>query len=315
MDNKHVVVIGATATGKSDLAIRYAQKNCCEIISIDSMQIYTGMEIGTGVVPEEQRYGVKHHMISIIEPTESFSVKQFQSVVYDIIDTKDIPFVLVGGTGLYTHAIVDGFEFSPTDSAIRQQVIDRYDLDESNPDPKQVEQAYSYLFEIDPDAAEKIDQLNVRRIIRALEPYEISRTRFSASGQGVQNFGEPHLNVTMIGLRYSREELRNRIALRVEKMFNSGWIEEVQNLKPIWNEMTAPARNAIGFTPIYDWINSGAGDVKIDDLKEIIINKTVQFSRRQRKWFERDPRILWIDCDDKTESEIEHEMDTLADMS
>ncbi len=305
--SRHLVLVGATASGKSDIAVTLAEKATppAEIISLDSMQIYKGMEIGTGVVPVGERKGIVHHMISMIEPTIDHSVKQFQQQVYDLIEThSENRYVLVGGTGLYTHAIVDGFSFAPTDILGRAAVIEKYGLDEDNPDLDKVASAYQVLREIDADAAAKIDPLNVRRIVRALESYEISGMKFSETGEGVQSFGEPRIDVALVGLRYSRDVLRERITARVDAMFEAGWGEEVKLLLKNWEGLTAPARNAIGYGLIAEWINNGEQVGAFSELKEKIVNKTAQFSRRQRKWFERDPRITWIDCDDLKQSEI-----------
>lgn len=296
---EHIAIVGTTATGKSEVSIEVAKKlGISEIISLDSMQIYKGMEIGTGVIPVGERHGINHHMISMIEPTTEFTVKDFQQNVYQILDRKsENRFVFVGGTGLYTHAVVDGFSFAPASREIREMIIEEYDLDEENPEDEMVEKAFNKLLELDREAAKKIDPKNVRRIIRALEAIEISGNPFSSSGKGVQEFGEPKINVKIYGLRYSREVLKERISKRVELMFQHGWVEEVEKLGKIWNEMVAPARNAIGYSPIYEWIKRGCEKNELNDLKEHIINKTMQFSRRQRKWFERDPRITWIDRD------------------
>lgn len=309
------MLVGATASGKSEVAIEIAKRSnpLSEIISLDSMQIYKGMEFGTGAVPDNRRNEVVHHMISIINPTQEQSVKQFQSQVYEILDrSPDINYVLVGGTGLYTHAIVDGFKFAPTDVDSRQSVIEQYNLDEHNPDPDSVARAYEILLDLDPDAAEKIDPQNVRRIVRALEAIEISGNKFSATGGGVQEFGIPVIDVELVGLRYSRDALRERIKNRVDDMFKNGWIDEVRVLMHSWDRMTAPARNAIGYALIAEWIMAGENEHEIEDLKEKIVNKTAQFSRRQRKWFERDPRITWIDCDSLEFDQIVAEVENIV---
>lgn len=297
--NKSLVLVGATASGKSDVAIALANNSLeTEIISLDSMQIYKGMEIGTGVVPVLDRKGISHHMTSMVDPKNEYNVKEFQSDVYSILESKiESKFILVGGTGLYTHAVVDGYAFAPSSSSARQSIIDDYGLDEKNPNETNVQVAYAKLKEVDGEAAEKIDPKNVRRIIRALEAVEVSGKLFSSSGDGVQTFGKPKIDVEIIGLRYSREVLRARIVARIEQMLSNGWIDEVKMLLPIWTEMVAPAQNAIGYIQIHDWINRGEKRSELPELRELIINKTAQFSRRQRKWFERDPRITWIECD------------------
>ncbi len=302
--SKHIVVVGTTAAGKSSLAIELAKEFDREIISLDSMQVYKNFEIGTGVVPISEREGVEHHMISAVDPTESYSVSQFKQDVYQILDDAKQSFVFAGGTGLYTHAVVDNFSFAPTDLEVRQRVIDQFELDEQNPDKEKVDLAYSYLEDIDPEAAKKIDPANVRRIARAIEAIWVSKDKFSSTGTGVQTFGKPYLDVKMIGLRYSRDILRERISSRVDIMFRDGWIEECEVLLKIWDQISPTAKAAIGYQPIIDWILAGKNSSSFDDLRTHIINKTAQFSRRQRKWFERDPRVVWIECDFLTDLEI-----------
>ena len=308
---RHLVIVGATASGKSDVAIELAKRldPVPEIISLDSMQIYSGMEIGTGVVPDSKRNEIRHHLIGSTLPTQEHSVKQFQDSVYELLnDSPENKYILVGGTGLYTHAIIDGFAFAPTNPQSREQIIQKYDLDESNPNFDKVAVAYEILSNLDPDAAAKIDPLNVRRIVRALEAIEIGEVKFSQIGDGVQNFGKPKIDVSIFGLMYSRDVLRQRISDRIENMFEAGRVNEVKLLMPIWEEMTAPARNAIGYSLIVDWIKDGEKPDTFGKLKERIINKTAQFSRRQRKWFERDPRIRWISCDGRTQESIVQEI-------
>lgn len=296
---RHLVLVGATASGKSSLAVQCARKKDAAIISLDSMQIYRGMEIGTGVIPEVERIGVEHHMISCREPSQAYSVKHFQSDVNNVLNAHvDKRFVLVGGTGLYTHAIVDNFAFAETDDEVRAHICANYGLDENDPDEDNVAAAYAYLESVDRDAALKIDPLNVRRIVRALEAIELSGSKFSDVGEGIQKFGDPAINVVMAGLRYSRDVLRQRIVTRIDDMFNQGWVDEVQALIGQWDELTASAQNAIGYNEIMKWIVAGKNLSELDDVKELIAHRTAQFSRRQRKWFERDPRIVWIDCDD-----------------
>lgn len=305
--SRHLVLVGTTASGKSSIAVELAKRTepNSKIISLDSMQIYKGMEIGTGAMATNERQGIIHHMIGFVKPTQEHTVKQFQNEVYKILkNSPDEKYILTGGTGLYTHAIIDGYNFAPTNPDIRKSIIERHGLDEHTPDLDNVSRAYELLVELDPDAADKIDPLNVRRIVRALEAIEIGELKFSQSGQGVKSFGKPVFDVTLIGLRYSREKLRERIISRIDQMFEQGWVREVKALIPVWDNMSAPARHAIGFGLIQEWIEQGENINKIPRLKQQIANKTAQFSRRQRKWFERDPRITWLECDDLDESQM-----------
>ena len=303
---KHIVIVGPTASSKSSIAITLAQHfNNQPIISLDSMQIYKGFEIGTGVIPADERENIEHYMLSFQDPTESYNAKKFSVKVNEILNTNENKFILVGGTGLYTHGIIDGFNFAPTDEAIRQNIIEKYELDENEPNHEKVEIAYKKLQEQDQFAAEKIDMLNVRRIIRAFEVMEITGEKFSKTFKenGVQTFGEPKLDCEIVGIRYTRENLKERIEIRIREMFEMGWTEEVKKLLPIWEQIVAPAQNAIGYKQIKEYIENGEDEEEFEHLIELILNKSMQFSRRQRKWFERDPRISWIDCDEITYDE------------
>lgn len=303
----HIVIVGPTASSKSSVAISLAKYfENPEIISLDSMQIYKGLEIGTGVVPEIERESIIHHMLSFNELTDHYNAKVFSEKVNKIISDSDEKFILVGGTGLYTHGIIDGFNFAPADEEVRVSIIQKYDLDENDPDVSKVAFAYGVLVGLDPLAAEKIDPLNVRRIIRALEVIEISGDKFSNTfeNKGVQTFGEQKLDCKIIGLRFTKENLKIRIEKRIREMMAKGWIEEVENLIPIWNNIVMPAKMAIGYEQIKNYIDNGKKLGEFEHLIELVVNKTMQFSRRQRKWFERDPRISWIDCDELAYDEI-----------
>ncbi|MFN8015620.1 MAG: tRNA (adenosine(37)-N6)-dimethylallyltransferase MiaA [Acidimicrobiia bacterium] len=312
--SKRLLIVGATASSKSQVAIDFALENKpTEIISLDSMQIYEGMSIGTGALNTKEMNGIIHHMISIVRPTETFSVQVFKNKVDEIITTnKEMNFVLVGGTGLYTHAVVDDFNFAPSEQKVRDEIALKFNLDEKNPDPISLGKAYEYLQEIDNDAAEKIDPKNVRRILRAIEAIEISGEKFSYIGDGVQAFSNNVYDLTMVGLRYSRENLRTRIFKRIENMFDLGWVDEVKTLLPLWDDISPIAKQAIGYKEIYGWIVQGENQSELINVKESILNKTYQFSVRQRKWFERDPRITWIDCDDLQHHEILDKVSNIA---
>ena len=154
--NKHVVIVGPTASSKSSFAVSLSQHfENADIISLDSMQIYKGFEIGTGVICESERHGINHHMLSFQDPQELYNAKIFSEKVKSIIDSSEEKYILVGGTGLYTHGIVDGFNFAPADEDIRQSIIEEYQLDENNPDENKVARAYGVLLGLDPEAAEK----------------------------------------------------------------------------------------------------------------------------------------------------------------
>ena len=278
-----ITVVGATATGKSDLALDLAEHLGGEIINTDSMQFYRGMDIGTAKLPVEERRGIPHHLIDILDVTAEANVQDFQArartAIADIRDRGHRP-ILVGGSGLYVRAAVDHMEFPGTDPDIRARLeaeaaADRWSL-------------HQRLRELDPTAAEKITVNDQRRIARALEVIELTGRAFSAQLPDYQEI-EPTIH---LGLSMDRPILHERIAARVELMWDQGWVDEVRSLLEVGLAEGRTASRAIGYAQIRRHLD---GELSAAEAKEETIVRTRQFARRQDTWFRRDPRIHWID--------------------
>ena len=278
-----ITVVGATATGKSDLALDLADRLGGEIINTDSMQFYRGMDIGTAKLPVDERRGIPHHLIDILDVTEEANVQDFQAraraAIADIRERGLRP-ILVGGSGLYVRAAVDHMEFPGTDPQVRARLeaevaTDRWAL-------------HQKLRELDPTAAEKITVNDQRRIARALEVIELTGRPFSAQLPDYQEI-EPTIH---LGLSMDRAILHERIATRVHLMWEHGWVDEVIRLLDAGLAEGKTASRAIGYAQIQRHL---AGELTAAEAKEETTIRTRQFARRQDTWFRRDPRIHWID--------------------
>lgn len=278
-----ITVVGATATGKSDLALDLADRLGGEIVNTDSMQFYRGMDIGTAKLPIDERRGIPHHLIDILDVTEEANVQDFQAraraAIADIRGRGLRP-ILVGGSGLYVRAAVDHMEFPGTDSEVRARLeaevaTNRWAL-------------HQKLRELDPKAAEKITVNDQRRIARALEVIELTGRPFSAQLPDYQEI-EPTIH---LGLSMDRAILHERIATRVDLMWEHGWVDEVTRLLDVGLAEGKTASRAIGYAQIQRHL---AGELTAAEAKEETTIRTRQFARRQDTWFRRDPRIRWID--------------------
>ncbi|UVI34803.1 tRNA (adenosine(37)-N6)-dimethylallyltransferase MiaA [Brevibacterium spongiae] len=278
-----ITVVGATATGKSDLALDLAEHLGGEIINTDSMQFYRGMDIGTAKLPVAERRGIPHHLIDILDVTEEANVQDFQvsarTTIEQVRKRGHRP-ILVGGSGLYVRAAVDHMEFPGTDPDVRARLeaaaaADRWSL-------------HMRLQELDPEAAAKITVNDQRRIARALEVIELTGRPFSAQLPDYQEI-EPTIH---LGLSMDRPVLHDRIATRVELMWEHGWVDEVRHLLDHGLAEGKTASRAIGYAQIRRHLD---GELTAAEAKEETTIRTRQFARRQDTWFRRDPRIRWID--------------------
>lgn len=280
-----IVVLGPTASGKSDVAMAVARaaSGTVDIVAADSMQVYRRMDIGTAKPTTHDRAAVRHHCIDVAEPGERYTVARY---VEDLtraradIASRGAAAVLVGGTGLYVTAAIDGLTMPGEWPEIRAEL-------EADDDTTAL---YARLVALDEDAAGKIEPSNRRRIIRALEVCLGSGERFSSFGDGVASF--PPSDVTQIGIRWERDTLRTRIAERVEKMIEHGLVDEVSALLAEDPPMSATARQALGYKEMIEHLQ---GEISLEEAIAAIILRTQQFAVRQERWFRRDPRIQWID--------------------
>jgi tRNA dimethylallyltransferase len=276
-----IAIVGATATGKSDLAVDLALALDGEVINADSMQLYRSMDVGTAKLTTAERRGVPHHLLDVWDVTETASVAEYQvlaaEAIADIERRGKVP-VLVGGSGLYVRAALGDLEFPGTDEEIRERL--EAELAADGPVP-----LYQRLEEADPVAAAAILPSNGRRIVRALEVIELSGQPFSATLPGYDH-GRAAIQ---IGLRVDRPELDRRIAARVDRMWSSGFEAEVRNLVGLRDGRTAS--RALGYQQV---LRSLDGEWSSGQAREETARATRRFARRQESWFRRDPRVRWL---------------------
>ncbi|MFI6734502.1 tRNA (adenosine(37)-N6)-dimethylallyltransferase MiaA [Nonomuraea sp. NPDC050451] len=277
-----IAVVGPTAAGKSDLAVDIALRLGGECVNADSMQLYRGMDIGTAkLTPAEQR-GVPHHLLDVWDVTVTASVAEYQKLARQVIDSVEAP-VLVGGSGLYVRAAIDELEFPGTDPEIRARL--EGELAERGPAP-----LYERLRDLDPVAAAAILPSNGRRIVRALEVIEHSGRPFSATMPG---YDAVYPSV-QIGLDVPRPELDERIALRVERMWQAGLVEEVRGLLGQGLAEGRTASRALGYAQVIRFLE---GEWSEEQAIAETVRTTRRFARRQESWFRRDPRVCWLPYD------------------
>ncbi|CAN2205383.1 MiaA tRNA delta(2)-isopentenylpyrophosphate transferase [Candidatus Nanopelagicaceae bacterium] len=283
--SKVIVICGATATGKSDIAIEIAQEIGAEIINADSMQLYRGMDIGTAKLTVEERKGIPHHLLDVLDVSEDSTVAWYQEQARAAITEihgrgKDA--VIVGGTGLYIKAILDDLNFPDTDPEVRAKL--EAELAEFG-----AAALFTRLEELDPAAALAIDRANTRRVIRALEVIEITGLPFTANLPREDSSRYP--DALQFGLVMDREHLRERIDQRVDRMWDAGFVDEVDRLisQGIGNGSTA--QRALGYAQI---IAMRSGTMTEEEAKEDTKRASRQYARRQETWFSRDARIQWV---------------------
>ena len=280
-----IVICGATATGKSDIAIEVAQAIGAEIINADSMQLYRGMDIGTAKLPEGERGGIPHHLLDVLDVNQDSTVAWYQeqarSTITDI-HARGKYAVIVGGTGLYIKAILDDLNFPDTDPEVRAKL-------EAEAEEFGSASLFIRLEELDPAAALAIDRANTRRIIRALEVIEITGQPFTANLPREDSSRYP--DAIQFGLVMDREHLRDRIDLRVDRMWEAGFVAEVDHLIEKGIRDGATAQRALGYAQI---IAMRDGTMSEEEAKEDTKRASRQYARRQETWFSRDARIQWV---------------------
>lgn len=284
MDHVSILaIVGPTAVGKSALALNLAEEIGGEIISIDSMQIYRGMDIGTAKLSLEERRGIAHHMLDIVNVNQSVTVAEFQSWARAAIEdcrSRDTTPILVGGSALYMRAVLDDFHFPGTDEHVRARF-------ENELSQRGAEAMHRELAAKDPAAALAILPTNTRRIVRALEVIEITGEPFSATLPGYQAI---YPDVQFRGIDIERDELDRRITERVDLMFAQGLVDEVRSLIERGIEHSRTASRGLGYQQVLDHL---AGRSTQAEAREATIQGTKKFARRQMQWFRKDPRIEW----------------------
>ena len=281
-----IAVVGATATGKSDLALALAEELDGEVVNADAMQLYRGMDIGTNKLPPDERRGIPHHLLDVLDVTDEATLADFQqraeAAVVDILDRGRVP-VLAGGSGLYVRAALDHLDIPPTDPQVRAR-LEAVAEDEAGPAALR-----RRLQQVDPAAAEAIEPNNIRRIIRALEVVEITGRPFSATAP-TKRYRRPSL---VIGLRDDWTALTERIERRARAMWDGGLLDEVRRLDAAGLRGGRTASRAIGYAQALGELDGRWGrEEAIADTARA----TRRYARRQESWWRPDPRPRWLDA-------------------
>jgi tRNA dimethylallyltransferase len=281
-----IAIIGPTASGKSELALDLADELGGDIVNVDAMQQYRGMDIGTAKVPVEERRGIAHHQIDVLDVTETATVARYQQAaradIEDLLAQGRTP-VVVGGSMMYIQALLDDWNFPATDPVVRG----RYEQDLDNVGTLAM---HDRLAQVDPEAARQILDTDGRRIVRALEVVELTGRPFAASAPVI---GAPRWDTTVIALDRDTAELDERIERRTDAMFSSGLADEVEHLLTVGLRDGVTAARAIGYAQV---IASLDGEYDLARARELTFIGTRRYVRRQRSWFRRDHRIHWIDA-------------------
>lgn len=280
-----IAVVGPTGSGKSDLAVNLALELGGEVINADAMQFYRGMDIGTAKITMDERRGVPHHLLDILDVTQEASVSDFQQRARETIDAihaRGRRAILAGGSGLYVRAALDVLEFPGTDPALRARL-------EAEHTEHGTQALLARLKSVDPVSADRVS--DARRIIRALEVHELTGRPFSS----YMPRREYHRPAVQVGLGVDRDVLRERLAARVYRMVEAGLLDEVRELDARGLRRGKTASRALGYAQFLRVIDGGS---TVEQAAEETIVATRQFARRQLTWFRADPRITWLDWQD-----------------
>lgn len=289
METRCIAIVGPTAVGKSDLALRLAEALGGEIVSADALQVYRGFDVGTAKPSLDERQRIPHHLVDILEPSEAYSAGEFvrrAEAAIEQIHRRGRPAVVVGGSGLYFRALGAGIAaLPPVDPAIRRELEHRRRSEGLEPLRRELEQ-------VDPATASRLAARDAQRILRALEVFCSSGVPLS-TWISRQPFGRTGRRMIKIGLTLPRALLYDRIAARAHVMLESGWLNEVRGLLDRGVERSAPAFQAIGYRHLGDVV---AGLLALEEAIPILIRATQQFAKRQETWFRREPGIEWRDA-------------------
>jgi tRNA dimethylallyltransferase len=294
-----VALVGATATGKSAAALTVARRRGdCEIVSVDSMCVYRGMDIGTSKPDGSARAAVPHHLLDLVDPDQEFTVTQFQQAARQAladVEARGNHALLVGGTGLYLRAVVDDLAIPgryPDVAAMLEA-----DLDEGRADTADL---YARLAALDPLGATRMEPTNRRRVIRALEVTLGSGRPFSAFGPGLEAY--PATDVAHVGIALAPEEIDRRIGVRFDAMVDAGLVDEVRALAVRPRGISRTARQALGYRELLAHVEERR---PLPECLEEAVRRTRQFARRQASWFRRDPRVAWAGSGSEAQELVE----------
>lgn len=287
-----VIILGPTASGKSHLAIKLAKSVDGEIINADAMQIYRGLDVGTGKLKKEEWEGVNHFLLSFVEPEQSYSAGMYRKdclkILKEIKGRGKTP-IIVGGTGFYIRTLLKGLANIPPVPLILRNGLNRLISLYGK------EYFYKFLQFLDPSYSKKISKNDRQRIERALEVIFYTGIPFSKFFQDETEREDLFPNIK-IGLYLEREELKKRIFTRVESMIEGGWLEEVKKLLERGVPLSCQAFKSIGYREIYEVLE---GKLNLSQAKEIIVKKTLDYSKRQMTWFKKEKDVFWIKAQDE----------------
>jgi tRNA dimethylallyltransferase len=287
MARSPLAIVGSTASGKSALALELARRDSTvELVSVDSMQVYRGMDVGTAKPTLEERAEVRHHCLDLVDPWDEFTLAQFQSAVrvavHDIEARGQRP-LLVGGTGLYLRSIIDDLDVPGR----YPEVVAELDVE---PDTAAL---HERLRQLDPLGASRMEPENRRRVVRALEVTLGSGRAFSSYGPGLDHY--PPSRYSLVGIRLPRPVVDSRIGARYAEQLTAGFLDEVRRLVDDPRGWSPTASQALGYKELASHVR---GECSLDEALDLAVRRTRRFARRQERWFRRDPRIVWLDAAD-----------------
>ena len=299
MKPKVVVIVGPTASGKTALSIELAKKLDGEIISSDSMQIYKDMDIGTAKVTKEEAQGIKHYLVDFVSPDQRYTVSDFkkdaETAIKEILEKGKVP-IVVGGTGLYVNSLIYGIEYQDMkiDEDYRNELMSRAE------DPAELEKLWNEANDIDPEAMTKISKNDKKRIIRVLEIFK-STGKTKTEQEILSRQKGTEYDYKVFGISRDREELYERINLRVDLMIEAGLEDEVRNLLNKYSEFPT-AMQGLGYKEVKEYFD---GFLTRDEMIEKIKQESRRYAKRQLTWFRRNEDIIWLDKDDGMEKNLE----------
>lgn len=284
-----LALVGPTASGKTALSLEIAAALGADVVSLDSTMVYRGMDIGTDKPAPADLARVPHHLVDVVEPSETLTVAAFQSMarraVDDVASRGRLP-LLVGGSGLYFRAVVDALEFPGTDACVRRRLED----EAASAGPLAL---YDRLRFLDPQAADRIDPMNSRRTVRALEVLEVTGRPFSAFRTAWDRYRSVY-DLAAVGLTEARDELDRRIEARVDAQIARGLVAEVEALVARGMRGSATSVQALGYAQVLAHLD---GRLTLDEAIDVAKHRTRRFARRQLRWFRADPRVRWFASD------------------
>lgn len=311
--SRPIVIVGPTGTGKSDLALNLAEELGGQIVNLDAMQLYKGMNIGTAKVPQYERRGIPHHMLDVLDVNETASVADYQRDARDIVEriraSGQTP-IVVGGSMMYYQSLIDEWNFPETDPSVRARYESR--LEEIG-----VQALHAELAAKDPEAAKTILDTDPRRTVRALEVIELTGKPFAASRPTI---GKPRWDAHIFALDMETSELDSRLEQRTRRMFEQGFIDEVRHLVPKGLRDGVTAKRAIGYLQVLELLDEFGDSEPTASAVEEALDQTFigtrRYVRRQRSWFRRDARIRWLDANaDATGSLVDQALRTVRKRS